>query len=689
MARKPIPAELHAEALQEFKAIYDVQWEQRIQARDDRRFYSIAGAQWEGRIGEAYANRPKLEVNKVLQSVNRIGNEYKNNRISVDFIAGGKVQDEDLAKLCDDLYRADEERSNAQEAYDTAFEEGIGGGFGAWRLCAEYEDEYDEENEHQVIEFEPIPDADIRVFFDLDAKRQDKADARRCFVLVPMTRSRFEEEYGEGETGWPVDQLVTDTWIDVSAPDVVFACEYYMTKEGRELVHTYRAIDGTEARVTQDELDRDPSREERMDASGYLKVGERKVKRKEVHKYILGGSGVLEDCGVIAGGNIPIIPFYGRRWYVDNVERFMGHVRPARDAQVLKNMQISKLADLAARSSIEKPIFSREQTAGYDHIWANDVVNDYPYMPINFLTDVSGNPIPAGPVGYTKPPMVAPAMAALLQISETDIQEILGNQNGGDELVSNVSGAAIELVQQRIDMGAFVYLDNFAKAMKRCGVVWLGMARELLVEEGRTLRTLGRQGQRGEVEVARPVLDGDTGDVFYENDLTQARFPVTVDIGPATEAKRNAAVRALSQLAAIAQNPEDARLAWHATFRLLDIEGTDDAREWSRKILVQMGAEPPNEEEQKALQDQAQKAQEPDEQQLLMIAGAKELEAKATKELADAEYTAARTQETIAKTTETLAGIDQREREIANQAAQSIFGQPQQPAQNRQPVQPQ
>ena len=36
---------------------------------------------------------------------------------------------------------------------------------------------------------------------------------------------------------------------------------------------------------------------------------ETKIKRKRVHKWILSGAEVLEDCGYIAGECIPVIPF--------------------------------------------------------------------------------------------------------------------------------------------------------------------------------------------------------------------------------------------------------------------------------------------------------------------------------------------------------------------------------------------
>jgi hypothetical protein len=100
----------------------------------DRRFYSLAGSQWEGPLWDQYENKPKFEVNKIMLAVIRIVNEYRNNRITVDYVSKDGVENDKLAEVCDGLYRADEQASVADEAYDNAFEEAVGGGIGAWRL---------------------------------------------------------------------------------------------------------------------------------------------------------------------------------------------------------------------------------------------------------------------------------------------------------------------------------------------------------------------------------------------------------------------------------------------------------------------------------------------------------------------------------------------------------------------------
>ena len=124
-------ANLHAEALRQYNDIQTALRDERLQCLQDRRFYSICGAQWEGPLYDQYENKPRFEVNKIMLSVIRIVNEYRNNRITVDYIAKDGESDK-LADTCDGLYRADEQDSVANEAYDNAFEEAVGGGIGAF-----------------------------------------------------------------------------------------------------------------------------------------------------------------------------------------------------------------------------------------------------------------------------------------------------------------------------------------------------------------------------------------------------------------------------------------------------------------------------------------------------------------------------------------------------------------------------
>lgn len=662
-------ANVHQEALAEFDNIQAAMHDERLQCLQDRRFYSIAGAQWEGALQDQFQNKPKFEVNKVHLSVMRIINEYRNNRITVDFISKEGDEDDRLADACDGLYRADEEDSVADEAYDNAFEEAVGGGFGAWRLRNVYEDEYDDEDDRQRIRIEPIYDADSSVFFDLNAKRQDKSDARSCYVLTAMTRETYKEQFNDDPTTWPKD--ISDREFDWSTPDMVYIAEVYKVEERNETIRIFQTIDGEEERYSEADFENEPELEETLAAVGTIEVRQKRVKRRKVHKYLMSGGGVLEDYGYIAGTEIPIVPVYGKRWFVDNVERCMGHVRLAKDAQRLKNMQLSKLGEISALTPIEKPIFLPEQVAGHEIMWAEDNLKNYPYLLVNPVQDANGNEMASGPIGYTKPPQIPAAMAALLQITEQDMQDILGKQEAGEEVVPNISGKAIELIQSRLDMQSFIYMSNMAKAVKRSGEIWLSMARDILVEPGRKMKAVGMQGELSTIELGRPVLNEETGEIEYENDLSNAKFDVAVDVGPSSSSKRAATVRSLMGMISISQDPETRMVLTAMAMMNMEGEGIWEVRDFFRQKLVQMGVIKPTDEEAVELMA-AMQNQQPDPQSLYLQAEAAKAQAQAVKAQADTEYTVARAEETRAKTVETLASVENDQRESAVKTAKNL-----------------
>jgi len=662
---------VHQNALNEFDRCQSSMRDERLQCLQDRRFYSIAGAQWEGPIGEQFENKPRFEVNKIHLSVIRIINEYRNNRIGVDFVSKDGSPDDGLAETCNGLYRADEQDSVADEAFDNAFEEGVGGGFGAWRLRTTYEDDEDDENEKQRIRFEPIYDADSSVFFDLDAKKQDKSDAKYCFVLYSMTRDAYRAEWNDDPSTWPKE--IHQYEYDWDTPDVVYVAEYYRVEEVRETIRIFATIDGEEERYTQADFDADETLEETLMAVGTVEVRQKRVKRRRVHKYILSGGGILEDSGYIAGKNIPIVPYYGKRWFVDNVERCMGHVRLAKDPQRLKNMQLSKLGEISALSSVEKPILVPEQVIGHQAMWAEDNIRNYPYLLVNPITGPNGEMQAAGPVAYTKSSDIPPAMAALLQLTEQDMAEILGNNQQADKMVSNISGKAVELIQTRLDMQSFIYMTNMAKAMRRCGEIWLSMAKDVYVEEGRKMKSLDQMDQVGTVELMKPIIDSETGELVYENDLSKATFDVSVDVGPSFTSRREATVRALTGMMQVTTDPETQMILQSMAIMNMDGEGIGDIKDFFRTKLVQLGVVKPTEEEQQQMMEAAMaQGQQPDPQSMYLMAESAKAEALALKAQADTEYSIARTEETRAKTAETISNIDIDQRKSAIETAEKI-----------------
>ena len=656
--------EIHEEAMLAFDEIQSASRDERIQSLQDRRFYSISGAQWEDGLQEQFTNRPRFEVNKVHMSVIRIVSEYRNNRITVDFEPTDGAESDALADICDKLYRADEHRSGADEAYDNGFEEAVGGGMGAFRMRAGWEDEEDPEDERQRIFIEPVHDADTSVFFDLQAKRQDKADARYCFVLESITYNAYKERFNDDPASWP--KQIWRRFFDWSTPDVVYIADYYVVEHVYETIYVYRYLDGSEERLTENELE---DKKNILSAVGARKVREKRISKKKVHKYLLSGSKVLEDQGYIAGSCIPIIPIYGKRWFVDNIERFQGQVRLAKDTQRLKNMQLSKLGEIAAFSAIEKPIMTAEQVSGYQNMWAEDNVKNFPYLLIHPLTDANGNEQAVGPLAYTKPPQVPPAMAAILQITEADMKDILGNTQQGEEITGNISTETAQLISNRLDMQTFIYMSNMAKSIKRGGEVWLGMAKDLYYEENRKMKGVGLQGETEQIVLkGKQVFNKETGKVEYENDLSKAKYDVVVSVGPASATRRASTLRSLIKMIQISQDPATIEVLSAMAMMNMDGEGIEEAREYFRDRLVRMGVMKPTQEEAEKLAIEMQ-AQGQDAQTEYLQSAAMAERARAENSQADVILKQAKTDKTRADTAETLSGI---ERDNVDQAMEVV-----------------
>lgn len=645
--------DVHERAMTRFNRVQSAMRDERRQCLQDRRFYSVAGAQWEGPLEQQWDNKPRIEVNKIHLSVIRIFNEYRANRVSVNFIPRDGSEQPQLIDACAGLFRADEQDSTAEEAYDNAFEEGVGGGFGAWRVRADYDDP-ESDDDAQRVKLEPIVDADSSVFFDLDAKRYDKSDANYCFVLSAKDRQDYEDEYGDVCASWP--KGIYEFQNDWLTPDVVYIAEYYEKETVKVSWTWYKGLPGTsDIKLKTDDID--TATRKSMAASGYKKDREKKITTTKVHKYLMTASQVIEDIGYIVGKNIPVVPYYGKRWFIDNVERCMGHVRLAKDAQRLKNMQLSKLAEISALSTREKPIFTPEQIAGHAQMWSDDNIKDYPYLLVNASLDATGATVAIGPAAYTKTPEIPAPMAALLQSVEQDMQDLLGNQQAAEQVNPAVSGVAIELIQAKLDMQTYIYISNMEKSMARCGQIWLSMAKEIYIEPKRKLKSVNAEGKVGSVVLNQPIVDEASGMPKENgNDLTEANFDCVAKAGPTSASKRAYIVKSMLGMLQFVQDPQTVAIITSIALMYTEGEGMENLREFFRKKLLAMGVIPPTPEEAQELQRAAQN-QPPDPQAQYLQASAQEATATAIQKHAATGKTLAETDKIKVETIALAHGI--------------------------------
>lgn len=615
--------------------------EERRMCREDRRFYSVAGAMWDGSLGDQFENKIRLEVNKVALSMMKIFSAFRKNPITAKFISRDGQDADDLADICAGLFRSDEQDSTAQEAYDTAFEEGTAGGIGGWRLVTEWEDPEDDEDDNQRIRFEPVHDADQTMFFG-PSKRQNKSDAQWATLLTPWDRDEYKDEYGEDPSSWPTEchKLGEFDWV---LDNTVYVAEYFRIEtEKRELIY-FRDAQGEMIKHYAEDMSEAVELE--LAVSGAVEIRRRDVMKQIVMKYTLSGHKMIEKPQRIAGKHIPLIPFYGKRNVIDNLERYSGHVRLAKDPQRLKNMQVSRLAEIASKSTVEKPIFYPEQIEGHQDAWASDPVDDFAYLLINMIADNQGNAIPAAAAGKTSTPQIPTALGALLQMTDADIREILGNKEGGEEIVSNIGGDAVEAIHARLDMQDFIYISNMSKAVAWSACVWLEMAKEVYSDEGRVMKTVtsAEDEETGSASVVMGMKD---------TDIKKAKYSVTATVAPASSSRKTAVVRNMMNMMKVTDDPE-AQLVLSLTAMMnAEGEGTTGARKYARKRLVGMGVVEPTDEERAEMEEAAQQEQQPDPateiaKAEVLKAGAQVKEAEARERTANADV--AKKQAEVAK----------------------------------------
>jgi hypothetical protein len=640
---------VHDRAMKRFDSVALPQTEMRQQSLEARRFVTIPGAMWEGSWGEQFENSPRPEVDKITKALEKIETDFRENRLTVDYVPG-KGSDSDTAETLDGMHRADSYNFKAQQARDNAFQEGIRGGFGAYRLTTDYADPYDREDDSQRVN--PgltIVDADQSVYFDGGSILYDGSDAQWAFVVTAEPRDEFIERWGEDK----VSEFPVKNWSyrwDWYVPDVVRKAEYYeveMTSD-KLLIFT-QTQSGEERRFFKSEIEDDEI--ENLKAQGW-KSTDRSIKRKRVRKWVMNGTCILRDCGYIAGDCIPIVPFYFRRDWVENMPRWRGYVGKMMDRQRIYNTRIGKLVETDSLAPREIPIFaSGQMPPNLAAQWAQQNIDRHPYALVEPLLDpLTGGIAALGPIGKVEPPQVPQVTAALLQIAGNDLTE---NDDNADQVKANVSAEAMDMAAARIDAKSGIPLDNMRQTVAREGEIYLSMAREIYYEPGRKVETLTKDGKDGDATLSEPVLGAD-GVYKIRNDLTAGKFKVIASVTESTATARGKTVRQALAAAQVAVQAGDTELAQAYILTAAmntEGEGMTSMQAFARNKAIGIGLEKPTPEEQQqiaqAQQSQGQQGPDPASQALMAQASkdgsivelnkAKSLEILATAHLKNAQ----------------------------------------------------
>lgn len=630
------------------------EWSRRA-ANEDMRFIGVDGGMWEDFLTDTHnsiTRRARMEFDITSDYVMRYIGEWTLNRANVIFTQDDHKTSEEDAELLNGVYRADFKDNDGQVAQDTAVFETAVCGIGAFKLSSRFVDEEDPENEDQEIIFEPINNAFNHVIWDENAKRADKADAKRVTVLTGYSPDAFEEKWGE-----VAKQSVQDpqtylkfTW---STREVIYVAERYEIKIVPEKVSVWQHVLVNEVKAFV-EFDR-----EELKAKGWEFVRERTINRQTVWKCIFSGAKILEEPKRIAGKYLPVIPMYGFRIYIDNVEHTRGLVRKLKDANRTLNMGISRMSESSASSGDTVPIFTRRQVEGLEDNWADKT--NKPYQVINDLTDAQGNPVASPPVGYMKPNQVDPNTISILETVSNYVQRQTGNAPQ-DMIDPDASGKAINALRKRENLNTQVVSDNIVQSIKHSGKVYRAMAGDIYTK-AQMKKIIGEDGSTKIERLNIESIDPQSGNPIMLNDLSRGRFSVDVEVGNQYESQREAAIESIERIIEKVQ-PDSPYFGPLIAMWMENITGTGikPLKEFNRKLMLRQGLVEPETPEEQAMLQQIARQTDPQEDLIKaaaaqQMAEAQNLQASTMTKAADAQKTLAETEKIKAQTADIVTDI--------------------------------
>ncbi len=618
----------HSRAINNFDSSWSASQSMREQVVAAQRFVRVAGAQWEGSTNAGYSfeedrfeHYPRFELNKIARECDRIIGEYRQNRISVRFRPKDSQASEALSEKMNGKFRADYQETSGGEACDNAFDDAVVGGFGCFRMCADYEDEMDPSNEQRRISLFPVYDPATCVFFDQDSKQYDRSDAMWALEMFSMTPKAFENEYPKAIAA-SLSRDDFGTQYDWATPDAIYVARYYEVRIEKVTLSSWRNALTGESAIYDDEQIKEIKDE--LEGGAFELINEREVKKRRVYCGLMSGAEWLEEPKRIVGEYIPLIPVYGRRSFVDNQERIEGHAAKAMDAQRLENLMVSMIADNATQSGGDGiPVVDVDMIpAPLMGHWSQRNKKRPAYLPMVSLKDKNGTIVsPAQVSSYTPPTQMPPALAGLLQYTGTAIQQITGASQF-ENMPSNIATETVDSIFNRMDTQSYIYMDNMAKSMRWAGVVWLSMAREIYGSDT-PMRVVNEDDSDDVAVMNGAVIDRQTGQEIALNDLSKGKYEVTVDVGQSFANRRDSTVKSLTNiLAMIPPATPKHDLLTSVVLDNMDGEGLDDLKEYNRKQLLMSGVVKPRtpEEEQMVAQAQAEQQSQPSPEMVMAMA---------------------------------------------------------------------
>ena len=528
-----------------------------------------AGEQWpiEVQNSRTLESRPCLTINKIDAHIRQVTNAQRQQRPRIKVHPLDGSADPKIAEVITGLTRHIEVNSDADQAYDTAFNHAARIGWGFWRVETDYirEDSFDQDIFVRQIE------NPFTVYFDPNSSLPDGSDAEKALITDLLTKGSFKRQFPGADTEGFKGESVGDGLVDWVTKDDIRIAEYFnvdYTKDRLVMLSDQSIVYASQL----------PDAES-MARMGMQVAGDRDSYRRKVMWRKVTAFDVLEEKEW-AGRWIPIIPTYGDTLILDGKKKRFGMVRYARDPQMAYNFWRTAMTESVAMAPKAKWLMAEGQDEGHENEWARANVSAYPVLRYK-MTDVEGRD--AGKPERLQPePPPSGAMEAAMVIGQ-DLQAVLGQFDPSMGKPSGPkSGKAITAEQGQSELSNFHYYDNLVRSIKHTGRIFLDLIPKIY-DSHRIMRIIGDDGKPDLVHINQPNPQAQDPQAQQDpnaqaiqqilNDVTVGTYDVVMEVGPSFNSKRSEAVEALTSLAS--SDPMLMQVAGDLIFRNMDFPGAD------------------------------------------------------------------------------------------------------------------
>lgn len=518
------------EAQKRFKLAQEAEKDFRNDALDDLKFRF--GDQWpeEYKRVRRLDNRPCLTINRLPQFLRQVTNEQRQNRVGIEVSPVDDGGDDETAEIIQGIVRHIEYDSNADSAYDTAFEMAVTIGFGFWEIVREYETPF---TTNQVIKIKRIKNP-FMVYFDPNCIEPDYSDAEYAFKIISYTKDEYRRDYPDTELADLDDWTsVGDADRDWIGADVVRVAEYYYIEKTKDTVVRITNKKGETRTTLKSKLPDDLPKG--------VKVEDLRETEVPVVKWCkINAVEVLEkaDC---PGRWIPIVPVLGDDADIDGKRHLEGMVRNAKDPQRMYNFWASAETEAIALAPRAPFIGAEGQFEGHPE-WQQANSRNFAYL--EYKPKTIGNEVVGPPQRNVQEPAVAAITQARMQSSD-DLKATTGIYDASLGARSNEqTGKAILARQQQGQVSNFHYTDNLSRAIRQSGRIIISWI-PTVYDTARVMRIVGEDGTADTIKVNQQFLEKGIPKIY---DLTTGTYDVVVSSGPGYNTKRQEAVASMLSL---------------------------------------------------------------------------------------------------------------------------------------------